>query len=60
MYTPGSTSESIFDPNSKNNANRVFNTNLVGTFNVLEKVKQDNAKIIFISTGRTYRRKKAR
>lgn len=39
---------------SKNNANRVFNTNLVGTFNVLEKVKQDNAKIIFISTSRVY------
>ena len=39
---------------SKSNANRVFNTNLVGTFNVLEKVKQDNAKIIFISTSRVY------
>ena len=33
---------------SKNNVNKVFDTNLVGTFNVLEKVKRDNAKIIFI------------
>ena len=37
---------------SKKDLNRVFNTNLVGTFNLLKKVKKDNSKIIFISSSR--------
>ena len=37
---------------SKKDINRVFNTNLIGTFNLLKKAKKDNSKIIFISTSR--------
>jgi CDP-paratose 2-epimerase len=37
---------------SKKDINRVFNTNLIGTFNLLKKSKKDNSKIIFISTSR--------
>ena len=36
------------------NPNKVFNTNLVGTFNILKKVQKDKAKIIFLSTSRVY------
>jgi len=36
------------------NPNKVFNTNLVGTFNLLKKVQKDKAKIIFLSTSRVY------
>jgi len=36
------------------NPNKVFNTNLVGTFNILKKVQKDRAKIIFLSTSRVY------
>jgi len=32
---------------SKTDTNRVFFTNLVGTFNILEKAKKDKSKIIF-------------
>ena len=32
----------------------VFNSNLVGTFNLIQKVKRDNSKIIFFSTSRVY------
>lgn len=39
---------------SKTDANRVFFTNLVGTFNILEKAKKDKSKIIFLSTSRVY------
>jgi len=39
---------------SKNEIDRVFNTNLVGTFNVLKKVKKDKSKIIFLSSSRVY------
>jgi CDP-paratose 2-epimerase len=39
---------------SKNESERVFFTNLVGTFNILEKVKKDKSKIIFLSTSRVY------
>ena len=39
---------------SKNDPNRVFNTNLVGTFNILKKCKKDKAKIIFLSSSRVY------
>ncbi len=37
---------------SKKELNRVFNTNLIGTFNLLKKAKKDNSKIIFISSSR--------
>ena len=33
---------------------RVFNTNLLGTFNILKKCKKDGAKIIFLSSSRIY------
>ena len=39
---------------SKLEAERVFFTNLVGTFNILEKAKKDKSKIIFLSTSRVY------
>jgi len=39
---------------SKLDSKRVFYTNLVGTFNILEKCKKDNCKIIFLSTSRVY------
>ena len=39
---------------SKTDTNRVFFTNLVGTFNILEKAKKDKSKIIFLSTSRVY------
>ena len=37
---------------SKKDLDRVFNTNLVGTFNLLKKAKKDKSKIIFISSSR--------
>lgn len=43
---------------SKKEANRVFYTNLVGTFNILEKASFENSKIIFLSTSRVYSIKK--
>ena len=39
---------------SKNDIDKVFNTNLIGTFNILKKIKRDNSKIIFISSSRVY------
>jgi len=39
---------------SKKDAERVFYTNLVGTFNILEKIKKDKSNIIFLSTSRVY------
>ena len=39
---------------SKLDSERVFFTNLVGTFNILEKAKKDKSKIIFLSTSRVY------
>ncbi len=33
---------------------RVFNTNLVGTFNILKKCEKDNSNIIFLSSSRVY------
>jgi CDP-paratose 2-epimerase len=33
---------------------RVFNTNLIGTFNILKKCIKDNANIIFLSSSRVY------
>ena len=43
---------------SKLEPERVFFTNLVGTFNILEKAKKDKSKIIFLSTSRVYSIKK--
>jgi len=39
---------------SKKEVDKVFNTNLIGTFNILKKVKEDNSKIIFLSSSRVY------
>ncbi len=39
---------------SKKNPDKVFNTNLVGTYNILKKVQRDNSKLIFLSTSRVY------
>ena len=39
---------------SKKNPNKVFNTNLVGTFNVLQKCIKDKSNIIFLSSSRVY------
>ena len=39
---------------SKKNTDRVFNTNLVGTYNILKKAKKDKLKIIFLSSSRVY------
>lgn len=39
---------------SKNDLDRVINTNLLGTFNVLKKCIKDNANIIFLSSSRVY------
>ena len=39
---------------SKKMPDRVFNTNLVGTFNILKKCKNDSAHIIFLSSSRVY------
>ncbi len=37
---------------SKKEIDRVINTNLFGTINILKKVKKDNSKLIFLSTSR--------
>ena len=37
---------------SRKDIDRVINTNLVGTINILKKVKKDSSKIIFLSTSR--------
>ena len=37
---------------SRKNLDKVFNTNLIGTFNILKKAKRDNSKIIFLSSSR--------
>ncbi len=39
---------------SRKDVDRVFNTNLVGTLNVMKKVKKDKSKIIFLSSSRVY------
>jgi CDP-paratose 2-epimerase len=39
---------------SRNEIDKVFNTNLLGTLNILKKVKKDKSKIIFLSTSRVY------
>ncbi len=37
---------------SKKDIDRVINTNLIGTYNILKKVKNDNSKLIFLSSSR--------
>ena len=37
---------------SKKDLDKVFNTNLVGTFNLLKKAKKDKSKVIFVSSSR--------
>ena len=37
---------------SKKDLDRVINTNLIGTFNILKKANKDKAKLIFISSSR--------
>ena len=39
---------------SKDEIDRVINTNLIGTLNILKKAKQDKSKIIFLSSSRVY------
>ena len=39
---------------SKKDIDRVINTNLLGTINILKKTKNDKAKINFLSTSRVY------
>ena len=43
---------------SKNNFDKVINTNLIGTINILKKVKNDKSKIIFLSSSRVFPIKK--
>ena len=39
---------------SKKDPDRVFNTNLIGTFNILKKCVKDNANLFFLSSSRVY------
>ena len=39
---------------SKSDVNLVINSNFISTLNILEKVKKDKAKIIFLSSSRVY------
>jgi len=39
---------------SKTEIDKVFNTNLVGTFNILKKCVADKSNLIFLSTSRVY------
>ena len=39
---------------SKREINKVINTNLIGTFNILQKIRKDKSKIIYLSTSRVY------
>ena len=39
---------------SKDEIDRVINTNLIGSFNILKKARKDNSKIIFLSSSRVY------
>ena len=39
---------------SKKQIDKVINTNLIGTINILKKAKKDNTKIIFLSSSRVY------
>jgi CDP-paratose 2-epimerase len=39
---------------SKSDIDKVFNTNLLGTFNILKKCAKDKSNIIFLSSSRVY------
>ena len=39
---------------SKNQIDRVINTNFIGTLNIMKKIKKDKSKIIFLSSSRVY------
>ena len=39
---------------SKKEPDKVFNTNLIGTYNILKKCVKDNSNIIFLSSSRVY------
>ena len=39
---------------SKNKIDKVINSNLIGTINILKKAKKDNSKIIYLSSSRVY------
>ena len=39
---------------SDKDPDRIINTNLIGTFNILKKCQRDKSKIIFLSTSRVY------
>ena len=39
---------------SLKNADRVFNSNLIGTFNILKKCLKDKSNLIFLSSSRVY------
>jgi len=39
---------------SRIQVDKVINTNLIGTINILKKAKKDNSKIIFLSSSRVY------
>ena len=39
---------------SKKDIDKVFNTNLLGTLNILKKIKKDKSKLIYLSTSRVY------
>ena len=39
---------------SRKNIDKVINSNLIGTLNILKKVKQDSSKILFLSSSRIY------
>ena len=39
---------------SRHKIDKVINTNLIGTLNILKKIKKDNSKIIFLSSSRIY------
>ena len=39
---------------SRKNIDKVINTNLIGTLNILKKIQKDNSKIIFLSTSRVF------
>ena len=45
---------------SKYDTDRVFNTNLLGTFNILKKCLKDKTNIIFLSSSRVYSIQKLR
>ena len=45
---------------SKKNIDVVFNTNLLGTYNILKKCKKDKSNLIFLSSSRVYSIQKLR